>query len=427
VNARSILIISLGLNLVLGTWVGAKLWRAPVSPAAVPTSDVPVARSLPLWSLAKTNVIEVSTNHVDPTRFRWASLETNDFEAYVANLRGINCPEHIVRHLVMGEIEALYAERITDAERSGSFWETPRQRRMREGQTRREQIALENERREITQRLFHVPWSLKAEREWVTDENACLIIGFIPDEKAMRLVDTVMRLETQARFFNEETDHIVIDTDEPRLEAMLVEAKVQMEFGLSPLEVEEATLRGINLAISFMDGKSLVGVSLTGDELRRITAISSRGKDFITLGLRAELDEERDGEKNIQEIMMQLSPEAEREIAGLLGPQKFAAYVRSKDGAFREFAEIGSRLEQPLPLEVTVKAYDIRRAAEAAVRQLNSSEELSGEQKRAGLEGIRRETEQSITAAVGATAAKEFFRQDRGWARTTFGARGAKR
>jgi hypothetical protein len=139
------------------------------------------------------------------------------------------------------------------------------------------------------------------------------------------------------------------------------------------------------------------------------------------------LDEERDGEKNIQEIMMQLSPEAEREIAGLLGPQKFVAYERSKDGAFREFAEIGSRLEQPLPLEVTVKAYDIRRAAEAAVRQLNSSEELSGEQKRAGLEGIRRETEQAITAAVGATAAKEFFRQDRGWARNTFGARGAKR
>jgi hypothetical protein len=124
---------------------------------------------------------------------------------------------------------------------------------------------------------------------------------------------------------------------------------------------------------------------------------------------------------------MQLSPEAEREIAGLLGPQRFTAYERSKDEAFREFAGIASGLEQPLPLEATVKAYDIRRAAEAAVRQLDSNLEMAGDQKRAALEGIRRETEQAITAAVGTTAAKEFFRQDRGWARNTFGARGAKR
>ena len=46
---------------------------------------------------------------------------------------------------------------------------------------------------------------------------------------------------------------------------------------------------------------------------------------------------------------------------------------------------------------------------------------------RAALDRIRRETEQALTAAVGPTAAKEFFRQDRGWARNTFGARGAKR
>ena len=426
VNARSVLIVSLGLNLVLGTWVVAKLRRAPAGVVALPAAEGTVARSLPIWSLKKTNVIEVITNRVDAPRFHWSSLETNDFEAYVANLRGFGCPEHTVRHLVMGEIEALYAERVVAAEQPGSFWETPRQQRARELRMHREQAALEEEKRAIIRRLFRVDWSLKAEREWVTDETACFLIGFLPDEKAIHLVDTIMRLEKVMRLFQEETDRIVIDTDEPRIEAILAEAKRQLEFGLSPLEVQEGTLRGVNLAQSFMERNGLVGVSLTGDELRRITAIGSRGKDFVVLALLRELYGDLHGEENdIEDIVRQVSPEAQREIHAMLGEQRSAAYERSKDEAFREFAGIASGLD--LPLESTVKAYEIRRAAEAALIQLNSNTEMSAEQRRAALDTMRRETEQAITAAVGAPAAKAFFNPDRGWARNNFGARGARR
>ncbi len=426
-NARSILILSLGLNLILGTWVVAKLRRAPANVASLPAADSPGAGSLPVWRVERANLVEVTTNRVEAPGFRWSLLETNDFEAYVANLRGIGCPDHTARHLVVGEVEALYAGREAEAEQVGLFWETPGQRRARETRVRREQAALEDEKRSLLRRLVGVDWSGKAEREWVTDDSACLIIGFLTDDKAVRLADTAMRLEKWTRAFREETDGIVIDSDEPRLEALVGEAKRELESGLSPAEVQETTLRGVNLVKSFMERDALFGVSLTGDELRRMTAISSRDKDFITMGLRAELEGNRHGESNdIEDIIKKVSPEAEREIQAMLGDQRFAAYERSKDDAFREFASTARRLD--LPLDSTVKAYEIRRTAEAAARELRANSEMAPEQRRAALDAMRRETEQAITAAVGAPAAKEFFREDQGgWARNAFGAKGVKR
>ena len=288
-SARSILILSLGLNLVLGAWVVAKLRRAPDAPMSPTAAETPQARAFPVGRVQRRNVIEVTTNRVDAPGFHWSRVETNDFEAYVANLHGIGCPDHTVRHLVVGEVEALYAEREADAEKSGSFWETVSQRHAREVRVHREQAALEEEKRAVLRRLVGVDWSSKAERQWVTDDTACLFIGFLTDDRAVRLADSMMRLEKRTRAFRNETDGIVIDTDEPRLDALLVGAKRELESGLTPAEVQEATLRGVSVAKALTEPDGLTGVTLTGDELRRMTAIFSRDKDFITLLLRAEL------------------------------------------------------------------------------------------------------------------------------------------
>ena len=426
-KARFILILSLGLNLALAGWVVAKLRGSPGSVAAVRSSEAaPSAKSLPVWRVKRMNVIEMATNRVDASRFHWSVVETNDFEAYVANLRGIGCPDPTVRHLVTGEIEALYTEREAAADHPAPFWETPRQRRARESRVHREQAALEEQKRAILRRLVGVDWSAKSEREWVTDDHACLILGFLSDEQAVRLMDTAMRLEKRTRAFRDETDGIVIDTDEPQLEALLVDAKRALESGLTPAEVQEATLRGVSIAQSFLERDGLVGISLTGDELRRITAIGARGKDFIALGLRSELEGNPHGKDNdMEDLLKEIRPEAEREIRALLGEQRSAAYERSKDEAFREFAGVARRLE--VPLESTVKAYEIRRAAEAAAQELKVNSPLAPEQRRAALDAMRGETEQAITATVGASAAREFFQRDRGWAGTAFGAKEAKR
>ena len=427
-SARSILILSLGLNLALSAWAIAKHIRASAQPSATATTagEAPEGKPVPVSRKPRTNVTEVTTNRLDAPRFHWSQVETNDFEAYVANLRGLGCPDHTLRHLVTGEIEALYAERDAALEPSRGVWERPSEWHAREASAHRDQAALEEEKRALLRRLIGIDWSAKAEAEWVDDNTACLHIGFLPDDQAIRLVDSLGRLEKWTRAFRDETGGIVIDTDEPRLEALLVEIKRELESGLTPPEIQEATLRGICLAKAYLDSNALAGVPLTGDELRRLTALSSRDGDLLMAALRSEMDRQRNGgNQAMEELVKQVSPETESEIQALLGPQRLSAYERSKDEAFREFAGTARRLD--LPLDPAVKAWEVRRAAEAAVAELKATEGIGPAERRAALEAMRRETEQAIGMAVGAQAAKEFFGPDGGWVRHTFGAPEAKR
>jgi hypothetical protein len=172
-----------------------------------------------------------------------------------------------------------------------------------------------------------------------------------------------------------------------------------------------------------MEHQQYAGVSITGNELRRITAISIRGRDPIDLALRSELDHAADRDGDIEDLLRETPPEAQREIAELLG-DRFPAFERSKDAAFQEFAGASERLS--LPMDSAVKAYEIRRAAESAARDVRNAPGMDAQQRRAALEAMRKETEQALASVVGSPAVKEFFQSDRGWARSAFGAREAK-
>ena len=43
--------------------------------------------------------------------FRWSQIESGDYRTYIANLRGIGCPEQTIRDLVKADVDSLYASR----------------------------------------------------------------------------------------------------------------------------------------------------------------------------------------------------------------------------------------------------------------------------------------------------------------------------
>lgn len=44
-------------------------------------------------------------------RFQWSQVESTDYPAYIANLRGIGCPERTVREIVAADLDDLFAPR----------------------------------------------------------------------------------------------------------------------------------------------------------------------------------------------------------------------------------------------------------------------------------------------------------------------------
>jgi hypothetical protein len=429
-SARSILILSLGLNLILAAWVVGKARRTAASSSAHLTqaeSAASAAKSLSVWRVKRTNVIEVTTNRVDAPGFHWSQIETNDYDVFVANLRGVGCPEKTIRNLILADVEELYAGRLADAEEPELFWATESQRVAQNSRERRvaeKQAALAAEKRALLMRLVSASWSAKALHEWVSQKEAAFILGFLPDESALRLMETVMQLEQRTRAFQSETKRIVIDTDEPRLNALIAEARREMTSCVTPAEVEELLLRAYDLGTGFADDERLVGVTISGVELRQMAAIGSRELDLVDMVVRQELDRPKDHE-DMDERLKHLSPAAEAEIHRLLGDQRFAAYMRSKNESFQEYAQAAQ--QHQLPVDTAIKAYDIRRAAEAAARELKSNRELAPEQRRAALDAMLREAQQAMRSAVGEEAMEDFFRADSDWARNAFGAQGGKK
>lgn len=426
-SARSILILSLGLNLLLAAWVAGKsrfttVASSPHSTQSAP--EAPAAKSFPAWRVKRTNVIEVTTNRVDALGFHWSRIETNDYDAFVANLRAVGCPEKSVRSILLPDVEELYAGLLADAEEPELFWATESQRVARERRVAEKQSALAEEKRALLLRLVGTDWSAKATHEWVSQTTPVLIMGFLPDESALRLMETVIRLEQRTEGFRLETRRILIDADEPRLDALIAEARREMNSCMTPAEAEELLLRAYDLGTGFEGNCRLAGVTVSGVELRQIAAIGSQELDLVDMVLRQELDRPHDRD-DMEERLKHVSPAATAEIHRLLGDPRFAAYTRSKDGNFRDYAQAARQHE--LPVDTAIKAYDIRRTAEAAARELKSNRELAPEQRRAALDAMRREAEQAMRSAVGAQAMGDFYRTDTGWARSAFGPQGGKK
>jgi len=48
-----------------------------------------------------------SHNHFQP--FRWSQLESTDYHTYLANLRGIGCPEQTIRDIITADVDSVFA------------------------------------------------------------------------------------------------------------------------------------------------------------------------------------------------------------------------------------------------------------------------------------------------------------------------------
>ncbi len=67
--------------------------------------------------------VTISGPSARPAAFDWSQLESVDYRTYIANLRGIGCPEQTIRDIISADLAGLYARRrapLADALRGGT-------------------------------------------------------------------------------------------------------------------------------------------------------------------------------------------------------------------------------------------------------------------------------------------------------------------
>ena len=120
------LTFSLTLNVIL---LGLVLWFA--LPGSQSEADSRISRLMTNRMLrvnhasaappAREPLPEVETVN-EP--FHWAQLESIDYRIYLANLRGIGCPESTARDILIADVNDLFSGRVKALvdEVSGQFW-----------------------------------------------------------------------------------------------------------------------------------------------------------------------------------------------------------------------------------------------------------------------------------------------------------------
>jgi len=389
---------SLALNVLLA---GGVLWLAGA--AARPELREDFARFLTNRALREKlppapPVSEVVSEVVATTApFHWAQLESSDYRIYLANLRGIGCPESTVRDIVIADVNELFNARVKTLVDgvSGQFWHylmhekdfekliNEKGQQLRElGQERGELFATlfgnENPRAEENQRAAAAATHERWER----------IGDFLPAEKRASLATAQEELERAWMVILRTPDQTNAQRQEQRKALDGAHDQALREW-LTPDELAELRLRQSPTAGL---RERLVGMNLSEDEVRAVANIQ-----LATDESRAALPQQAADFKSRKE---QLQQQAEAQTRELLGPDGYAAFQHATDNRYEPIYRVTQRLE--LPDSIAAQAFDIRRQAEDAAGRLRADQSLAAADRQARLQAIGAETKQSLTAALGA-------------------------
>jgi hypothetical protein len=398
---------ALGLGLVLWLALPGSRSEARARVSRFLTSRVSRVKNQPAPSpveAAAAAVLEVN----EP--FHWVQIEAADYQVYLANLRGIGCPESTVRDILIADVNDLFSGRVKALvdEVSGQFWNFITHEAQFEklvDEKGKQLRVLDKERDELFTLLFgdsnpHAEEEARASAT-ANREGWERLADFLPSEKRAQWVAAKDELERSWTAFLRTPGQTGAQQQAKRKELEAAHEQALREW-LTPDECAELRLRqspAANLP------ERLTGLELSEDQVRAAAKIQLATADAL-----AALSQ-KDADFKSREA--QLQQQSELQTRELIGPEAYAALQRATDSRYEPFFRVTQRLE--LPDAAAAQAYDIRRKAQQAARQLSDNQSLSTEDRQAMLQAIGAETKQSLSTALGPKGFAAYAKLDGEW------------
>jgi len=350
--------------------------------------------------------------------FQWSQLESDDYQVYLANLRGIGCPEATVRDIVIADVNEVFTTRVKALvdEVSGQFWHyLTHENELDEliNEKGKQVWGLDQQRSELFATLFGNENPRAEEAQRARDADNCeqweRVADFLPPEKQARFAAAKDELERAWMVVLRTPDLTNAERQEKR-KALDGAHEQALRAWLTPGEYDELRLRQ-SPAAGLRD--RLVGLDLDEASVRAAAEIQC-----ATDAARAALSSK---DADFQARTAQLRQQAEAQTRELLGTDGCAAFQRAADPRYEPIYRVAQRLE--LPDETAAQAFDIRRQAEEAANRLRNDKALAAEDRQARLQAIGAETQQSLTTALGAKAFAAYEKVDGGWMQQMMAAR----
>lgn len=286
-----------------------------VSPVKAQPAPPPVEAAAPV-------AIEVN----EP--FDWARVEAADYKVYLANLRGIGCPESTVRDILIADVNDLFSGRVKTLVDgvNGQFWNYITHEAELEklvDEKGKQLNALDKERDELFTLLFGDS-NPRAEEEARASATANQkgwerLADFLPPEKRAHWVAAKDELERAWTAFLRTPGQTGAQQQAKRKELDTAHEQALRKW-LTPDEYAELRLRQ-SPAASLPE--RLIGLDLSEDQVRAAAKIQ-----LATADAQAALPQK---DADFKARTAQLQQQSEAQTRELLGPEAYAALQRAMD------------------------------------------------------------------------------------------------
>ncbi len=382
-RARLILLLSMGFNIVLVVMLlrlAQDLRREPPSPA-----DSPKFSRAALVRPTQPAVV------VRRQFFSWTEVESEDFRAYIKNLRSIGCPTETIRDLIVAEVTELFVKRSA-AEAvliDHPWWRLEPDEQAIVAAFERER-NLEQEKNELLTQLLGPGWRKeKLQADDFSKKFTGAVLAGLSSETKQAVLDFEDRRRAELATMMTSLGREFSETEVVQQQA---QTRTELAKLLTAEQLEEYLLRHSSNANKMR--YQLQGFGTTAEEFRGIF----RARDALDLEISSLAD--RTDPVTLKRIK-ELEAVRDRNLQEALGPLRYPFYQMTQDPLFREAQQTVEQSEaepeQVLPL------YQLSQATQAERDRIQKDATLDETERQEALEVVLRQSQAARTQILSGT------------------------
>ena len=370
---RALLILSLIANLLL-----AAGWMWSSRKHSIRLDDAAAFET-------KTNTITKTAVIVRRQFFSWQEIESQDYAAYIKNLREIGCPEQTIRDIIIADVTQMLREK--QREQSPrlkpylKWWTNHRDSAADKAEANQRNDAWLS-RKTILDQLLGAGWESRSQDNLAgANTHQQMLVATMNISPALQSLSADKK-QTVAR--------LLAGTNDPWKELAGI---------LSADQLEDAQLRFSTQADELRDELDMLpGFDTQPNEFKQIF------KTTAELESRIRALAERD-DPEAQALRTKLLAERDAAIRNVLSPQRYEQFARLRDPAYLSALELladGKGNPAALPT-----LYAINRESSAEQERIQNNEKLTETQREIELKKIELEQMKATALALGETLLEE--------------------